>query len=74
MIGFQWSCLNSNACLHLAFYMRSYIGLYMRHSVKVIKQRVVGSQVLAPQADELAIEDPLELVIRYRAHDRFVED
>lgn len=46
----------------------------MRHSVKVIKQRVVGSQVLAPQADELAIEDPLELVIRYRAHDRFVED
>ena len=48
--------------------------IYMRHSVKVIKQRVVGSQVLAPQADELAIEDPLELVIRYRAHDRFVED
>ena len=45
-----------------------------RPSVKVIKQRVVGSQILAPQADELAIEDPLELLIRYREHDGFVED
>ena len=46
----------------------------MRHSVKVIKQRVVGNQVSAPQSDELAIEDPLELLIRYRTHEGFVED
>lgn len=46
----------------------------MRHSVKVIKQRVVGTRMLEPQSDELAIEDPLELLIRYRAHDGFVED
>ena len=45
-----------------------------RRSVKVIKQRVVGSQILPLQEDDLAIEDPLELVIRYRAHDGFVED
>ena len=46
----------------------------MRHSVKVIKQRVVGNRMLLPQSDELAIEDPLELLIRYRAHKGFVQD
>lgn len=46
----------------------------IRHSVKVIKQRVVGNRILPLQEDELAIEDPLELLVRYRAHKHFVED
>ena len=45
----------------------------VRYSVKVIKQRA-GSRILPLQEDELAIEDPLELLIRYRAHTGFVED
>lgn len=46
----------------------------MRHSIQVIKQRVVGEKILAPQSDELAIEDPIELLIRYRDQGGYVED
>ena len=46
----------------------------VRHSVKVIKQRVEGNRISPLQEDELAIEDPLELLIRYRSHTDFVED
>lgn len=36
-----------------------------RTSVKVIKQRVTGSTASAPEADHLAIEDPIEIVLHY---------
>ena len=42
-------------------------------SVKVIKQRVIGSEAQAPEEDYLAIEDPLEIVLAYQRHGGTVE-
>lgn len=44
-----------------------------RTSVKVIKQRVVGNEALAPEEDYLAIEDPLEIVLAYERSGGTVE-
>lgn len=44
-----------------------------RSSVKVIKQRVHGSKVDAPEEDFLAIEDPLEIVLAYERQGGLVE-
>jgi len=36
-----------------------------RTSVKVIKQKVIGNEINPTEEDNLAIEDPLEIVLRY---------
>ncbi|MGJ8638752.1 MAG: formate dehydrogenase accessory sulfurtransferase FdhD [Opitutaceae bacterium] len=44
-----------------------------RSSVKVVKQRIVGTEAQAPEEDFLAIEDPLEIVLRFQRDGQFVE-
>ncbi|MGJ8652550.1 MAG: formate dehydrogenase accessory sulfurtransferase FdhD [Opitutaceae bacterium] len=45
----------------------------IRSSIKVIKQRVHGSDACAPEEDFLAIEDPLEIVLAYERQGGLVE-
>jgi len=42
-------------------------------SVRVIKQRVVGSQTYPPEEDVLAIEDPLEIVLLYQHQGQLIK-
>ncbi len=44
-----------------------------RSSIKVLKQRVEGATINPPVEDSLAIEDPLEIVLRYRRGELEVE-
>ncbi|MEM0964939.1 MAG: formate dehydrogenase accessory sulfurtransferase FdhD [Verrucomicrobiota bacterium] len=39
----------------------------LRTSVRVIKQRMQGTEMSAPELDELAIEDPIEIVLFYNS-------
>jgi len=45
----------------------------IRTSIKVVKQRVVGAKVQAPEEDFLAIEDPLEMTLAYDRNGGIVE-
>lgn len=45
----------------------------LRSSIQVIKQRVVGDRAHPPEADYLAIEDPLEIVLAYQRYGAVVE-
>lgn len=44
-----------------------------RTSIKVLKQRVIGSEAQAPAEDHLAIEDPLEITLAYERNGGLVE-